>query len=107
MEGGIQLLNQDDHTDGKAEPNKKARQEQLAAIRLCRPLSWQPRFYESELLAFLTLLQVLGQFGLLLPLQQGLIEPLCRIVVALQAFHFLIPPWCVFNTLLVERDGTQ
>src|SRR5206468_3488088 len=58
VEGGIQLLSQDDHTNGEAEPGKKARQDELAAIRLCRPLRGYCRFHEAELLALLPLLQV-------------------------------------------------
>ena len=59
------------------------------------------------MLALLTLLQTLCQFGFLLPLEQGLIEPLGRIVVPLEYLQFLIPHWRIFNALLVERYGLQ
>ena len=62
-------------------------------------------FQESKLLPLLALLQTLCQFGFLIPLQEGLIAALCRVVVPQEELQFLIPPWRTFNTLLVEAGG--
>src|SRR5262245_16919975 len=103
----MQLLDQDHDTSCKTERDEKARQDELAALRLYRFLPREGRFQESKLLALLALLQILCQFGFLIPLQEGLIATLCRVVVAQEELQFLIPPWRTFNTLLVEVDGRQ
>ena len=69
VEGGAQLLEQDYATAGESEPSDKAHEEKLATLRFHRFLPGQCRFQESKLLALLALLQILCQFGFLIPLQ--------------------------------------
>ena len=103
MEGGIQLLSQDDGAGGEPERQHHAHQDETHASSH-RLSSGDGRIEDPKLLALLALLHALGDLGLPIALQQRLVELSGALVIPRKLLELLLSPRDVVDPCLVGGD---
>ena len=105
MKRGIDALGEHDSADRQAERAQHGDHEQLDTVGRRGLEPRDGRIEHPKLLPLLALLHAFGKLGLLVALQQRLIELTRAVVVAGEFAKLLFPPRHVLNPGLIARDG--